>query len=199
MRKRMLIGPAVLVLLAGYGAAAQPSQSAPPQDSPAAQTPSAPSVADAARKAREAKKSDTKAPKVIDNDSLPGSSDINVVGSEPASPADAGGAAAAAPSKKMNLAQQEQMWRALFAKARAKEARDEAELGVLQRELSRLQLVYYPNDPLKQLQQSVTLADVNNQQKKIEKKQSDINADKAAISDLDDALRRADGDPGWAR
>ena len=201
MRKRILMVPAALLLFSATGAPAQQSQSAP-QVIPAQQTQPTPSIADAARKAREAKKSEPKSAKVITNDNLPGGSDVNVVGAAPAAAAaspDNADAATAAPSGKMNLAQQEEMWRGRFAKARAKQARDEAELDVLQREMSHLQLVFYPNDPMKQLQQSVTLGDLNNQQKKIEKKQADIAADKAAISDLEDALRHADGDPGWAR
>lgn len=201
MRKRILMVTAALLLFSATGAAAQQSQSAP-QVIPAQQTQPAPSIADAARKAREAKKSEPKSAKVITNDNLPGGSDVNVVGAAPAAAAaspDSSDAAVAAPSGKMNLAQQEEMWRGRFAKARAKQARDEAELDVLQREMSRLQLVFYPNDPMKQLQQSVTLGDLNNQQKKIEKKQADIAADKAAIADLEDSLRHAGGDPGWAR
>jgi chromosome segregation ATPase len=175
--------------------AAQQSQNAPPQNPPAQSQP-APSLADAARKARETKKSEPKTAKVFTNDNLPGSAEVNVVGSEAAAPAAEN---ATAPTAKASLAQQEQYWHDRFAKARAKLDRDSAELDVLQREMSRLQLVFYPNDPMKQLQQSVTLGDITGQQHKIEKKQADIAADKAAISDLEDALRHAGGDPGWAR
>ncbi|MGA8072651.1 MAG: hypothetical protein WB995_04195, partial [Candidatus Acidiferrales bacterium] len=70
---------------------------------------------------------------------------------------------------------------------------------ILQREMSNLQLNYYPNDPNKQLQQSVTRSDIIGQQNKIAKKQADVAADKTALSDLEDALRHAGGDPGWAR
>jgi hypothetical protein len=193
MRKRILATPAVLLLFASYGAAAQQSQSAPPANPPA-QTQPAPSIADAARRAREAKKSEPKSAKVITNDNLPSGGEVNVVGTEPAAGApDASGAA------KPNLAQQEQYWRGRFAAARAKLDRDQAALEVLQREMGSLQLQFYPNDPQKQLMQSVTRSDIVNQQAKIDKKQADIAADKAAISDLEDALRHAGGDSGWAR
>ena len=196
MRKRILVAPAAIVLLAAYGAAAQQSQSAAPQNPPA-QSQTAPSLADAARKAREAKKPETKTSKVFTNDNLPSSAEVNVVGAEP--PAETTGAPAASANKKLTLAEEEQSWRARFGAARAKLDRDQATLDVLQREMSSLQLNYYPNDPMKQLQQSVTRSDIISQQAKIEKKQADIAADKTALSDLEDALRHAGGDPGWAR
>lgn len=196
MRKRILVAPAAIALLAAYGAAAQQSQSAPPENPPAQSQP-APSLADAARKSREAKKSETKTGKVFTNDNLPSSAEVNVVGAEPA--ADNTGAPAVANAKKPSLAQEEQAWRGRFAAARAKLDRDQATLDILQREMSNLQLNYYPNDPQKQLQQSVTRSDIIGQQSKIEKKQADVAADKAAISDLEDALRHSGGDPGWAR
>jgi hypothetical protein len=198
MRKRMLIAPAILVLLAAYGAGAQQSQTATPPDPPPAPTQPAPSLADAARKARQAKKTEPKNTKVFDNDNIPSAGNINVVGAD-AAPADGSAAPPAPGAAKTSLAQEEQSWRNRFAVARAKQARNEAELDVLQREMGKLQLGFYPNDPMKQLQQDLTRADIVNQQAKIEKKQAEIAADKAAISDLEDALRHAGGDPGWAR
>src|ERR1700690_3748444 len=198
MRKRMLIVSALLVLFAAYGAAAQQSQTAPaPIPSPAPAQPG-PSLADAARKARQAKKSEPKNAKVFDNDNIPTAGSINVVGAD-TGPADGSAAPPAPGSAKPSLAQEEQGWRDRFAKARAKQARDEADLDILQREMGKLQLGFYPNDPVKQMQQDLTRADIIKHQAKIDKKQADIAADKAAISDLEDALRHAGGDPGWAR
>jgi hypothetical protein len=198
MRIRLMIAPAVFVLLASYGAAAQDNQSAAQQNPPAQSQPS-PSLADAARKAREAKKTEPKPAKVFTNDNLPATGNVNVIGAD-AAPAD-GSAAPPPPSAsgKSNLAQEEASWRARFTVARAKLARNQAELDVLQREMGKLQLGFYPNDPMKQLQQDLTRADIVNQQAKIDKKQAEIAADNAAISDLEDALRHAGGDPGWAR
>jgi hypothetical protein len=195
MRKRMLIAPAVLVFFAAYGAAAQNTQSTPPPS----QSAPAPSLADAARKAREAKKTEPKNTKVFTNDNIPASGNINVIGADAAPPADGTSAPAAPVSGKSNLAQEEQSWRDRFAVARAKLARNEAELDILQREMSKLQVGFYPNDPIKQMQQDLTRADIINQQAKIDKKTAEIAADKTAISDLEDALRKASGDPGWAR
>jgi chromosome segregation ATPase len=199
MRKAMFVVPAALVLFTAFGAAAQNNQNPPPQSPPTPGEPAAqsqPSVAAAARKAREAKKTEPKNTKVFTNDNIPGSGDVNVVGTEaPGQNA----TAAPPPDAKATLAEQEQYWRERFAKARAKLDRDQAELDVMQREMDRLQLQYYPNDPQKQLIQSVTRSDINNQQSKIEKKKADIAADKADISNMEDELRHSGGDPGWAR
>jgi hypothetical protein len=198
MRIRLMVAPAILVLLAAYGVAAQNTQSAPPQNPAPAPSQPAPSLADAARKAREAKKTEPKNTKVFTNDNIPDAGNINVVGQD-AAPADASGAPPAPVAAKPSLAQEEQGWRDRFAKVRAKLARDQADLDILQREMGKLQLGFYPNDPLKQMQQDLTRSDIINQQAKIDKKQTDIAADKAAISDLEDALRKSGGDPGWAR
>jgi len=199
MRIRLMVAPAILVLLAAYGVAAQNTQSAPPQNPPPAPSQPAPSLADAARKAREAKKTEPKNTKVFTNDNIPDSGNINVIGAD-AAPADGSAAAPPAPgAAKPSLAQEEQGWRDRFGKVRAKLARDQADLEILQREMGKLQLGFYPNDPVKQMQQDLTRSDIINQQAKIDKKQADIAADKAAISDLEDALRKSGGDPGWAR
>jgi hypothetical protein len=201
MRTRKLFGTTALALLAAFGAAAQNTQSAPTQNPTPAPSQPAPSLADAARKARDAKKSEPKNTKVFDNDSIPSAGNINVIGQD-AAPADGSAAATSPPvpgAAKPTLAQEEQGWRDRFTKARAKQARDEAELDVLQREMGKLQLGFYPNDPVKQMQQDLTRADIIKQQAKVDKKQAEIAADKAAISDLEDALRKSGGDPGWAR
>jgi hypothetical protein len=197
MRIRLMIAPAVFVLLASYGAAAQDNQSAAQQNPPAQSQPS-PSLADAARKAREAKKTEPKPAKVFTNDNLPATGNVNVIGTD-ATPADGSAAPAVSGSSKSNLSQEEASWRSRFAVARAKLARNQAELEILQREMGKLQLGFYPNDPMKQLQQDLTRSDIVNQQAKIDKKQAEIAADNAAISDLEDSLRKSGGDPGWAR
>jgi hypothetical protein len=198
MRIRLMVAPAILALLGAYGVAAQNSQSAPPQNPAPAPSQPAPSLADAARKAREAKKTEPKNTKVFTNDNIPDAGNINVVGGD-AAPADGTAAAPVPGAAKPSLAQEEQGWRDRFAKARGKLARDQADLDILQREMGKLQLGFYPNDPVKQMQQDLTRSDIINQQAKIDKKQADIAAEKAAISDLEDALRKSGGDPGWSR
>src|SRR5271163_518890 len=111
MRTRLMIAPAILVLLAAYGVAAQNTQSAPPQNPAPAPGQPAPSLADAARKAREAKKTEPKNTKVFTNDNIPDTGNINVVGAD-AAPADGSAAAPPAPrAPKSTLAQEEQSLR----------------------------------------------------------------------------------------
>ena len=182
--------------MAAGSAYAQQSQPAP-QDQAAnppaatAQKP-APSLADAARKAREQKKDESKQPKVFTNDNLP-TGGVNVVGdaslaSRSSQPDDASSTSG----------NSEKDWRNRFSKARAKLSRDQADLDVLQRELGKLSVQYYP-DPNKQLMQSITNEDLIKQRAKIDAKKADVAADQQALSDLEDSLRKAGGDPGWAR
>jgi hypothetical protein len=69
----------------------------------------------------------------------------------------------------------------------------------MQRELGKLDVQYYPNDPTKQLMQSVTMSDINDKRAKIADKQQKIRQDEGDISVLEDQLRKSGGDPGWAR
>ncbi len=179
-------------------AAAQQSQPAPTQ-SPSDQkvqtmsvpAPKQPTVAEAARKAREDRKTEPKASHVFTNDNLPvEGSGINVIGSQTAAPAPVATAPAGS---------QERLWRMRFAEARAKLQRDQEELAILQREFGQAEVQYYPNDPQKQLMQSVTNQDINDKRNKITQKEQDVKNDEAAISNLEDELRKSGGDPGWAR
>jgi hypothetical protein len=165
------------------------------QAQPAAKTDA---LAEAARKAREAQKNAPKPAVVFTNDNLPVSSaGVSVVGSS-SSKSEAGDKtsndSSAAPAKN-----DEASWRKKFADAHHKLQEDQAELAIMQREMSELQLQYYPNDPTKSLMQSVTRSDITKKQDAIDKKQKDIEADKQAISDLEDALRQAGGDASWAQ
>jgi hypothetical protein len=198
MRTRFWTTSSAIFLLAALGASAQQSQPTQTQTPPDAKTqvvtvttPPAPSIADAARKAREQKKSEPKSAKVFTNDNIPAVGGVNVVGDETA-PAPQGTAPPPGASD-------EKMWRDRFAAARGKLQRDQAELDLMQRELGKLDVQYYPNDPTKQLMQSVTFADINDKRAKITQKQQQIAQDQAAISGLEDQLRKSGGDPGWAR
>ncbi|MGC1685607.1 MAG: hypothetical protein WA734_08315 [Candidatus Acidiferrales bacterium] len=197
MRTRSWTTCSVIFLLGAMGASAQsqPAQTQPTPDQKAqvvtATTPPAPSIADAARKARAQKNSEPKSAKVFTNDNIPAVGGINVVGD---ATAPAPGGAAPAPA-----ANDEKMWRDRFAAARGKLQRDQADLDVMQRELGKLDVQYYPNDPTKQLMQSVTFGDINDKRSKIAQKQQQVAQDQAAISDLEDQLRKSGGDPGWAR
>lgn len=105
---------------------------------------------------------------------------------------------ASAPSAAENDPKNEAYWHKKFAKARANLARSEKELEVLQRDLNKNEVQYYP-DPQKALMQQYTRQDINSDRAKLEAKRQEVEANKKAISDLEDDLRKAGGDPGWAR
>lgn len=160
-------------------------------------------LVEAARKNREAQKNAPKASAVFTNDNIPATPGaVSVVGSTAAetsgksstSSDKTAGAGQASSSAKND----EATWRKKFADARQKLAQDQTGLSVLQRESDQLQLQYYP-DPTKALMQSVDRSDIIKKQKAIDDKKKDIDADQQAISALESELRKAGGDPGWAR
>ena len=157
------------------------------------------SLADAARKSREQKKSEKPA-HVFTNDNIPTSGGISVASAQGAQQE---GAAAAATDGTASAAgnpsgKDEKAWRDKFAKLRAKLATDQENLDVMQRELGVLNMQYYP-DPNKAMQQQLTRDDINKKTSDIDNKKKDIANDEQAISDAEDDLRKAGGDPGWAR
>jgi chromosome segregation ATPase len=158
-------------------------------------------LAAAARKAREERKTAPKAAKVFDNDNLPTAGGISTVGGAPApAKAEKGQAAeeAAAPGAKTA-----DEWRAKFAELRKKLEQDQNELSVMQRELGQQAMQYYGGDPQKAVQDQQSGHPLGEAYEKnraaIDAKKTQIEADQQAISDAEDALRRAGGDPGWAR
>ncbi len=150
-------------------------------------------LAAAARKAREQKKDAPKATKVFDNDSIPTQGGISTVGAASAPPGDNAGAGAAPAS-----GNDEKTWRERFATLHHKLDQDQAELDVLQRELGVANVQFY-NDPVKEMQQKLTNEDINKKLAAIDAKKKAIEADKQAISDAEEELRKAGGDSGWAR
>ena len=199
---------------------AAPSTSAPASAAaPAAQAPSSqptvvsipvqttdPLVA-AARKAREQKKDQAgaKPARVFNNDNIPTQGGVSAVGQQPAGDATGGtdGAAAAdssgaAASGNTSAANGEAAWRERFKRLRKKLEQDQDDLSIMQRELGVLDVQYY-NDPVKAMQQGYSRSDINEKTDKIEAKKKVIEADQQAISDAEEELHRAGGDPGWAR
>jgi hypothetical protein len=177
----------------------QGQQSSSPAQSQAQKPPAAPpedSLAAAARRAREQKKDAPKSGKVFDNDNLPSEGGISSVGA--ASPAGGQEGASAPAESATSSANDESAWRDRFAKLRHKLEQDQADLEVMQRELGVLNVQFY-NDPVKGLQQGLTRSDINKKTANIEAKKKQVEADKQAISDAEDDLRKAGGDPGWAR
>lgn len=167
------------------------------------------SVADAARKARDEQKSAAKAPVVFTNDNIgatASSGTVNVVGTATPAPksSDSTSADSATEGDKSSSASgassnDESAWRSRFSTARSKLQQDQEALGVMQRELQQLRVQYYPNDPQKAMKQSYSNDDVFKKQQAIDKKQKEIQADQQALSNLQDELRKAGGDPSWAR
>jgi predicted RNase H-like nuclease (RuvC/YqgF family) len=155
------------------------------------------SVVDAARKAQADKKEAPKSKLVIDNDNLGTlTGTVNVVGEAPAPPDDqskkddkAGGTKA--PVKG------ESYWRDKFAAANKKLADDAKELDITQRELNLKQEQFY-TDPMASLKQDYSRQDINDSKTKIDQLTQKVAQDKADISDLEDQLRQAGGEPGWA-
>ena len=155
-------------------------------------------VADAARKAREDKKNAEKPKKVYTDDDV-----------KPATPPPAegpGGAAAAgqaAQQKGGDAAAEEDpngeaAWRKKFKAQHDKIAKAEAEIDVLQRELQKAQVEYYP-DPQKAMSEQNSRKEINDKMAKIDAKKQEIAQLKQGLDDLEDQLRKSGGDPGWAR
>jgi hypothetical protein len=177
----------------------------PPVPAPQLGVPSSgDSLAAAARKAREAKKDQAQAAaRVFDNDSIPKQGGVSAVGAEdasatPASDASASGGAPAPAAGATAGPNDEKAWRERFAKLRHKLDQDQDALDIMQRELGVLDVQYY-NDPNKALQQNLTRSDINAKTAKIDTGKQQVEADKQAIADAEDDLRKAGGDIGWAR
>jgi hypothetical protein len=166
----------------------QAAQAAAPQQT---------SLAEAARKARDEKKA-AKPAKVFTNDNIPTTGGISPAGSTTPKSEDANANAATAASTASSSAKDEKTWRDKFAELRQKLDKDKENLDLMQRELGTLNLQYYP-DPTKAMQQQLSRDDINKKAADIENKRKDIAADEQAINDAEDALRKAGGDPGWAR
>jgi predicted RNase H-like nuclease (RuvC/YqgF family) len=197
MHSSALLRISALSALLGVAAFTAPAQ----QDS--TQPPTGDPVADAARKARAEQKTTPKPKKVFTNDDIPSAA-------PPPAPA-------AADGSNKNAAQQqagdqsvqkstdpeddpktEAYWRKRAKKLRAKLATAEQELDVLQRELSKDQVQYYP-DPQKALTQQYSRSDINEKTAKVEAKRAEVESLKRQVADLEDAVRKAGGDPGWVR
>ena len=165
------------------------------------------SLGDAARKARAQKKDPSKPAKVFTNEdmgSLKGT--ISVIGNEPAQGTDKTAEkddnkkptnGADAKDVRKPEPKDEPYWRAKFAAARKTLADDTKELDILQREFN-LKQEQYSQDPNWAMHEQNTRADINKTQSEIDAKKQDVEKDKQALSDLEDELRKAGGDPGWA-
>ena len=178
--------------------AANQSKSSP-SDAATSVASSAPqdSLAEAARKAREQKKLAAKPGKVFTNDNIPTAGGISSASSSSA-PSGKEAATDATPASSSASANDEKSWRDKFAQLRQKLDRDKETLDVMQRELGELSVQYY-SDPSKAMQQQLSRDDINKKTAAIDAKKKEVDADQQAIDDAEDGLRKAGGDPGWAR
>jgi hypothetical protein len=161
-------------------------------------------VADAARRAREAKQTAPKPKKVYTDDDVsrpkpaPAATSTTGDSSTPDSSKSAAGTASKTPTSADQDAKAEADWRKRFKEQHDNIARAEKELDILQREGQKDQIQYY-SDPQKAMTEQYTRKDINEKDAKIAAKQKEIEQLKQGLSDLEDALRKAGGDPGWAR
>lgn len=171
-------------------AASQTSASSPDSTTPQPITEDA--LAAAARKSREQKKESGKSVKVFTNDNIPTTGGVSALAPASAETATAGDAATTP------AAADEKAWRQKFADLHHKLDQDKENLEVMQRELGILDVQYY-GDPVKAMQQQYSREDINKKTAAIDAKKKEIDSDQQAIDDAEDALRKAGGDPGWAR
>jgi chromosome segregation ATPase len=169
------------------------------------QQPSGDPVADAARKSREQQKKEAKPKKVYTEDDLSrgksnASDQSQSAGStgQQASGGSADNTQAAATGDENAARNDEKKWRKRFQDLRDKITQSEKELDVLQRELNKSQVQYYP-DPQKALMEQNQRKDINDKTSKIDAKKKEIEQLKQNFSDLEDDLRKSGGDPGWSR
>lgn len=169
---------------------------APAQDQSATQNTD--DVAAAARKAREQAKTAPKPKKVVTNDDIPSATPNPPTDATAAKPEGEAAAAGADDKSAENDPKSEAYWHKKFAAVRAKIDAAQKELDILQRELDKDQLQYYP-DPQKALMQQHDRSDINDKTAKIDAKKKEIDDLNQQLTDLEDQLRKAGGDPGWAR
>jgi predicted RNase H-like nuclease (RuvC/YqgF family) len=163
-----------------------------------AQDQSTDDVAAAARKARAQQKTAPAPKKVITNDDIPAAKNTAPAADADADASSKGDSAQAGGKAEENDPKSEAYWKKRFQEARDKISQSEKELDVMQRELEKDQVQYY-NDPQKALMQQHDRSDINDKTGKIDAKKKEIETLKQQLSDMEDEMRKAGGDPGWAR
>jgi hypothetical protein len=185
-RCRLAVRTALLVQAAALAAGISHSQQdAAPQ----------PSLADLAREQRALQATKPAQPlKIYTNDNLPSAAgNLTILGT----PEMKGGAEAAAGKPDVSTAKHgEEYYRAREHELRALLDVHQRELEVLQQRLGQNQVEYYSN-PSEALQQQYSREDINRLQAAIDQKQQQVDADRQALTDLEDDLRRQGGDSGW--
>jgi hypothetical protein len=160
------------------------------------------SVVEAARKSSEQKQLATKPAHVYTNQNIPTAGAISVVGpaAAPAPGAIAPGVTSRAGegSQPANRSKAEAEWRGRFAALRTRLRQARTDLALLQRELGDLRVQYYPS-PQQAMREGYTQSDLLKKQTDIDAKQKEVADLQQQESDLENEMRKADGDPGWAR
>ncbi|MBZ5528299.1 MAG: hypothetical protein LAN71_10420 [Acidobacteriia bacterium] len=204
---RLLTGFSTVVMLAAAAMASAPARAqAAPQES----------VAEAARKARAQKKTPAKPVRVFTEEELAKAkaagegepAAISTVGAEKQETAAASEAAGKETGKEAGKGggeadkkeddNQEQKWRERFRGARENLERAEKELDILQREVGKASLQNY-SDPNQAMKEQFERKEINEKTTQIEEKKKEIAKLRQAIADLEDELRKAGGNPSWAR
>jgi glucose/arabinose dehydrogenase len=161
-------------------------------------------IADAARKAREQKKTAPKPKRVLTDDDIAGKTPETVPAPSQSAP---DGTASTGEKPEIDLAHKaagkedpnsEKAWRKRFAEQRTKISDAELELDVLQRELAKASVQYY-SDPQKAMNEQLTRDEINGKTDKIAAQKQKVADLKKQLGDMEDALRAAGGDPGWSR
>jgi hypothetical protein len=171
-----------------------------------ASSPQEPSVADAARRAREQKKTEPAAKQVWTNDNIPQAPrevPAEAKAAAEGGAAEEGAAGAKATDEVKKSAELEAQWRQKFADARKKLDDDQKDLELMERELGLKRQQYYsdPNTAMRDQYQrdSGSGGAVNDLVKKIDDQKKKIDADKQAIDNLEEQLRKAGLPSGWSR
>ena len=205
----LLLAAAVCAALLAVPAAAQDTQAPAPSSSQQEM-----SVAEAARLARQQKKTEPPAKQVWTNENIPQVPREEAVaekGAEAGAEGEAapGGEAAkgakplSAEDEAKKLAQLEAQWRQKFIDAQKKLDDDQKDLELMERELGLKRQQYFsdPNQAMRDQYQrdSGVGGEVNNLVVKIDQQKQKIEADRQAIDDLQDGLRKAGLPAGWSR
>ena len=149
-------------------------------------------MAEAARKARAQQKKEGKPAKVYTNDDF--------APPPPSKPSDAKAPAEGLTKEEKELAAEEDpkseaYWRKRFTKVRDKLKQAETEVDVLQRELDKNEVQYYPN-PQTALMQQYSRKDIDDNRAKLDAKKKSVEDLKKQLSDMEDELRSSGGRPG---
>lgn len=156
------------------------------------------SVAEAARHNRELAQAQTTPPRLYTNADIEALG--GTVGAAPNAPAEnqVEPERAQPEARAAALEAEEKFWRKRFADLRRDIADKEAEIDILQRELGVAQVQYYP-EPIVALREQYSREEINGRIGVVTEKRLELSILQKQLSDLEDALRRSGGPPGWSR